>query len=154
MGRFSKSAKTSSQIPTAALPDIIFILLFFFMVATKPKKLDPMVTTSLPNGTQIQAIDKERAEIDLYIGYPKNPDQFGSEPVVEIDKRIVPAKKVAELVMMQINKLPSSKRSPSSVFMFISVDKDINYSTIYDVKMELKRIGIRSIIFNAKKDYR
>ena len=60
MGRFGKSTKTSPQIPTAALPDIIFILLFFFMVATKPKKEEPLVSSVIPYGTQVKEVDQEK----------------------------------------------------------------------------------------------
>ena len=34
MAKFGKKSNTSQDIPTAALPDIIFMLLFFFMVTT------------------------------------------------------------------------------------------------------------------------
>jgi Biopolymer transport protein ExbD/TolR len=117
MGRFSKSAKTSAQIPTAALPDIIFILLFFFMVATKPKKMEPLVTTQIGTGTQIRPIDKDREEIDLFLGYPKNTSQFGQEPLVEIDGKVIKIKQVAQFIKEQINKLPASKRNAKETFI-------------------------------------
>ncbi len=154
MGRFKNNAKTSSEIPTAALPDIIFILLFFFMVATKPKKMDPQVTTQIATGTQVRAIDKERSELDLYIGFPKNEDQFGSEPMVEIDGKMIRPKQVAQLVMSQISQLPSSKRSPGAVFVYITVDKGVSSGILYDVKKELKDIGVRNIIYSVKKESR
>jgi len=152
MGRFGKSTKTSPQIPTAALPDIIFILLFFFMVATKPRKNDPQVTTSLASGTQIRAIDEAREEIDLFIGFPKNASAYGSEPVVEVDGRIIKTKQVPQLIKQQIAKLPRSKQSPKAIFVYITVDKGVNYGILSDVKKELKRVGVRSIIYSVKKD--
>lgn len=152
MGRFSKSAKTSSQIPTAALPDIIFILLFFFMVATKPKKMEPMVSTQISFGTQIEPIDKEREQIDIFVGFPKNTALFGSEPLVQIDGKVIKVKQVSQLVKEQINKLPVSKRSPKEVFAYITIDKGVKQGILYDVKEELKEVGIRSIIYSVKKE--
>ena len=152
MARFGKSTKTSSQIPTAALPDIIFILLFFFMVATKPKKVEPMVTSVLPSGTEIREIDKDRAEIDLYIGFPKNAEQFGSEPLLEIDGRLIRPKQVPQLILEQIAKLPASKRNPSSVFVYITVDKGVNSGVLYDTKQKLKEVGVRNIIYSVLRE--
>ena len=152
MARFGKSTKTSAEIPTAALPDIIFILLFFFMVATKPKKMEPMVTTQLPSGTEIRDIDKERAEIDLYIGFPKNPEQFGTEPLIEIDGKLIRPKQIFQMVKAQIQSLPASKRNPGSVFAYITVDKGVNSGILYDVKEELKKTGVRNIIYSVKRE--
>ena len=151
MGRFSKSAKTSSQIPTAALPDIIFILLFFFMVATKPKKMEPLVSTQIASATQIEDIDKDRQQIDLFLGFPRNTAQFGNEPLVEIDGKVIKVKQVSQLIKEQINKLPMSKRNPKEIFVYITVDKGVKQGILYDVKEELKNVGVRSIIYSVKK---
>lgn len=152
MARFGKSTKTSAEIPTAALPDIIFILLFFFMVATKPKKMEPLVTTQLPTGTEIREIDKERAEIDLYIGFPKNVEQFGIAPMLEIDGKLIRPQQIPQMIHDQISQLPASKRNPSAVFVYITVDKGVNSGLLYDVKEELKNIGVRNIIYSVKRE--
>lgn len=152
MARFGKKTKTSAQIPTAALPDIIFILLFFFMVATKPKKTDPLVSAVIPFGTQLKGIDKEKAEIDLYIGYPKNAAKFGTEPMVEVGKKLYNVGKVDQVIRQQIGKLPSDKRRPTKIFIYITVDQNVNYSVLYEVKEKLKAAGIRSITYSVKKE--
>ena len=46
MAKFGKKSNTSQDIPTAALPDIIFMLLFFFMVTTVMRETDILVTVS------------------------------------------------------------------------------------------------------------
>ncbi len=48
MAKFKKSSGTSQEIPTAALPDIIFMLLFFFMVTTVLRETTIMVDQKLP----------------------------------------------------------------------------------------------------------
>ena len=152
MGRFGKSTKTSAQIPTAALPDIIFILLFFFMVATKPKDSDPMVSTTLPTGTQVKGIDEEKEQINLFIGYPKNKAKNGTEPMVEVGSKLINVDKVPQAVRQEISKLPLRKQKPKHIFVYITVDKEVSYSILYDVKQKLKDIGIRRIIYSVKKE--
>lgn len=76
MSKFKKDGRGSSpEMNTASLPDIVFMLLFFFMVATTSKETDPTVKVTQPEGQK--AVDltpyKQRSEIDfLYIGPPKN----------------------------------------------------------------------------------
>ena len=48
MAKFGKKSNTSQDIPTAALPDIIFMLLFFFMVTTVLRETDILVKQKLP----------------------------------------------------------------------------------------------------------
>ncbi|MCH8031385.1 MAG: biopolymer transporter ExbD [Bacteroidetes bacterium] len=52
-----KSAKTSQEIPTASLPDIIFMLLIFFMVTTVMRETDLLVRTSLPAAESVEKIE-------------------------------------------------------------------------------------------------
>ena len=79
MGKFSKSSGTSQDIPTAALPDIIFMLLFFFMVTTVLREDDILVKQQLPKASQLTKIEKKSLVSYIYIGEPKNTDQYGSE---------------------------------------------------------------------------
>ena len=61
MAKFSK--KKSGDLPaisTASLPDIVFMLLFFFMVATVMRDSTLMVQNTLPAADQIQKLDKKK----------------------------------------------------------------------------------------------
>ena len=53
MAKFGKKSNTSQDIPTAALPDIIFMLLFFFMVTTVLRETDILVKQKLPKAIQL-----------------------------------------------------------------------------------------------------
>ena len=57
MAKFGKKSKTSQDIPTAALPDIIFMLLFFFMVTTVMRETDILVKQILPKAIQLSKLD-------------------------------------------------------------------------------------------------
>ena len=57
MAKFGKKSKTSQDIPTAALPDIIFMLLFFFMVTTVMRETDILVNQKLPKAVQLSKLE-------------------------------------------------------------------------------------------------
>lgn len=76
MSKFKKdSNKKLPGVNTSSLPDIVFMLLFFFMVATTSKDVDPTVTVTQPVGDKTTDLTpyKQRSEIDfLYLGEPRN----------------------------------------------------------------------------------
>ena len=72
MGKFKKKSKSGQEIPTAALPDIIFMLLFFFMVTTVMREQELMVRQQLPKAEQLTKIQKKSLVSHLYIGEPRN----------------------------------------------------------------------------------
>lgn len=80
MSKFKKdSTKTVPGVNTSSLPDIVFMLLFFFMVATTSKEVDPTVSVTPPTGTKTTDLTpyKQKSEIDfLYLGKPRNPSRI------------------------------------------------------------------------------
>ena len=55
MSRFrKKKGKKIGAISTASLPDIVFMLLFFFMVATVLREVDLKLTNELPKASEIK----------------------------------------------------------------------------------------------------
>ena len=76
MSKFIK--KKSGEVPavsTASLPDIIFMLLFFFMTVTESKDSDLMVQNKLPVADQVQKLDKKDPVVYIYAGKPL-PDRW------------------------------------------------------------------------------
>lgn len=59
MAKFKKKTKTTQDIPTSALPDIIFMLLFFFMVTTVMRETDLLIQNSIPKAEQIEKLEEE-----------------------------------------------------------------------------------------------
>src|SRR3989304_2650807 len=63
-----KQASTKQNIPTASLPDIIFMLLIFFMVTTVLREFNIQVQYTLPSATQIEKIDNKRIVTYVWVG--------------------------------------------------------------------------------------
>ena len=71
MAKFTK--KQSGELPpisTASLPDIIFMLLFFFMTVTQSKDSELMVVNNVPTANQVQKLDKKDPVVYVYAGEP------------------------------------------------------------------------------------
>ena len=69
MSKFSKKrGKSKPEISTASLPDIIFMLLFFFMVVTVLRDATLKVSVSTPNASELTKLEKKSLVNYLYIG--------------------------------------------------------------------------------------
>ena len=69
MAKFGKKSNTSQDIPTAALPDIIFMLLFFFMVTTVLRETDILVRQQLPRAVQLTKLERKSLVSYISVSY-------------------------------------------------------------------------------------
>jgi|AACY02.5.fsa_nt_gi Biopolymer transport protein ExbD/TolR. len=151
MGKFRKKASVSQSIPTASLPDIIFILLFFFMVATKMRKADPKVIVNQASASQIQAIPETMESIDLFIGKPKDVKKYGSAPLIQAGENFIPLDGLYTYIADARMKLPASKRRPAKIIINIKMDENLPIGILIDVKQKLRKMGIRNLNYTALK---
>ncbi|MCK7524357.1 MAG: biopolymer transporter ExbD [Ignavibacteriales bacterium] len=71
-----KRANTKQEIPTASMPDIIFMLLLFFMVTTTMREVEVFVNYSLPEAKAIEKIENKRLISYIWVGKDqKNTNQ-------------------------------------------------------------------------------
>lgn len=88
MSKFrKKDGKGAPGINTSSLPDIVFMLLFFFMVATTTKEIDPLVQVKPAKGIGLNDLTpfKQRSEIDfIYLGEPLSGDKSKFEKGIAI----------------------------------------------------------------------
>ena len=72
--------------------------------------------------------------------------------MIEIGGQLINVKNVSQAIKQEIFKLPLAKQKPSKIFVYITVDRDVSYSVLYEVKQELKDVGVRRIIYSVKKE--
>ena len=86
MSKFKKGkGKEGAPINTSALPDIVFMLLFFFMVATKMRDKEMKVKTQLPQATEVEKLEKKSRLYYIFVGPPLKPELYGTTPRIQLD---------------------------------------------------------------------
>ena len=145
MGKFKKKVKTGESIPTSALPDIIFMLLFFFMVTTVLREQDILVDQKLPQATQLQKLQKKTLISYIYIGKPKNTGLYGSEPRVQANDVLVNAPDIVQWVNQERDKLAEADRGLITISM--KVDKEVKMGPISDIQTELRNADARRVLY-------
>ena len=149
MSKFKKNSKASQEIPTAALPDIIFMLLFFFMVTTVLRETEMLVDQKLPVATQLKKIERKSLVSYIYIGKPKNTREFGTEPRVQVNDNFISTKEIVQFVLTEKDKLDESERD--QITMSLKVDKETKMGIVTDVQQELKEANALKVLYNTPK---
>lgn len=149
MSKFKKSSGTSQDIPTAALPDIIFMLLFFFMVTTVMRETDIMVKQQLPRATQLTKIERKSLVSYIYVGEPKNTNLYGAEPKIQTNDVFVDIKDIIQFVNQEKDKLSEVERD--QITMSLKVDEEVKFGIIDDVQQELREGNARRVLYSSIK---
>ena len=116
MAKFKKKSNTSQDIPTAALPDIIFMLLFFFMVTTVLRESTIMVNQSIPKATQLRKLEQKKLVSYMYIGKPTDPRRFGTEPKIQANDAFIEIDGIIQFIEEEKGKLAENEKRPDYNF--------------------------------------
>jgi len=148
-----KKSKSTPAISTASLPDIIFILLFFFMVSTTIKEVDYKVMVRLPQATQIKKLENKSLVSYIYIGKPQRAlqDKYGTKPVIQLNDQIADLSQIPQYI-----ELERAKRSQADVpkmTFSLKVDKETDMGIVTDVKQEMRKVQALKINYSARKPY-
>lgn len=149
MSKFKKSSNTEQDIPTAALPDIIFMLLFFFMVTTVMRETDIMVKQQLPRASQLTKIERKSLVSYIYIGEPKNTSLYGNEPKIQTNDVFVDTDDVVQFVNQEKDKLSEVERD--QITMSMKVDVEVKMGIVSDVQQELREANARKVLYSSIK---
>lgn len=147
MSKFKKKANTKQDIPTSALPDIIFMLLFFFMVTTVLREVTIDVKQRIPDATQLRKLQRKSLVSYLYIGEPKKTDQWGKEPRVQANDVFIEPSDVTLWVTQEKEKLNEVERDQITIAM--KVDGEAKRGLISDVELELRKANARKLLYTA-----
>ena len=151
MSKFKK--KKDEGLPavnTASLPDIVFMLLFFFMVATVMRQNTLMIDNNLPFADQVEKLDKKDLVMYVYAGKPSaSYKQYGTEAKIQLNDKFADVKEIAAFIAAE----RASKREELVPFLTtaLKVDKDANMGLIGDIKQELRKVNALKINYTTKE---
>ncbi len=154
LGHFKRKKKDTPAISTASLTDIVFILLFFFMVATRMRETEIKVKQTLPRATEMEKLEKKDLLSYIYIGAPAESFQkeFGSAPRLQLNDRLATPSEVIEFVSTEKSKMRPELQN--AIIIGIKCDKDADLGILSDVKTELRKANALKITYITIKDDR
>jgi biopolymer transport protein ExbD len=145
----SGDKKEVPAISTASLPDVIFMILFFFMVSTTMREQELLVRYKLPNATEVQKLEKKSLVSYVNIGVPVSHMQakYGTAPRIQLNDTYKTAKDIGDFIGAEREQLNEADRAQMTVS--IKADQYTKMGIITDVKQELRRANALKISYAA-----
>ncbi len=152
MGKFRKdSNKELPPISTSSLPDIVFMLLFFFMVSTTMKEVTLKIKLKIPQASEIKKLEKKSLVSYIYVGEPQASfaATLGTEPRIQLNDAFAGVNDIGDYIEAE-----RQKRDEKEVpFMTTSlkVDEHTKMGIVSDIKQQLRRVSALRINYSTRK---
>ncbi len=128
-----KRANAKQEIPTASMPDIVFMLLLFFMVSTTLREVDVYVKYQLPEAKSIEKIENKRLVSYIWVG---------NDGRIQLNDAIVKVDEIQPLMYKKRVSLPN-------VIVSLRIDKNSEMGLVTDIQQELRKADARRINYST-----
>jgi len=150
MSKFKKKNKAEPEVSTASLPDIVFMLLFFFMVVTVLRDSEQKVIVLTPEATELTKLKKKSLVNRILIGKPiaKYVDQYGSRPRLQLSDAFATVEDIPLFLEKHKIKVPEPLRP--QIKSSLRVDGEVTMGIVQDVKEMLRKSGQLAINYSTR----
>ena len=128
-----KQATTRQAIPTASLPDIIFMLLIFFMLTTVLREFDVQVEYTLPEAYMIERIENKRLISYIWVG---------RDGRIQIDDNIVQLHDISSIMYQKRVEIPN-------LIVSMRIDRYSEMGVVTDIQQELREADALRINYSS-----
>ncbi|MGB4568683.1 MAG: biopolymer transporter ExbD [Dysgonamonadaceae bacterium] len=149
MGKFTKAGgREMPELNTSSLPDMIFAILFFFMVTVSMRTETLIVRHTLPTASEVQKLERKSLVTYINIGIPLDP-RLGTGTRMQLNDKLAEISDIQEYIAQERERLSEADRQ----FMTVSIKADENTKMKYisDVKQALRKAYALKISYSARK---
>ena len=150
MGKFNNSGgREMPELNTSSLPDLIFTLLFFFMITTTMRETELKVEFRAPQATELTKLEKKSLVTFLYVGKPTEQyrKKLGTESRIQMYDKFIEVSEVRDFISQE----RSNMKEEDQAFMQVSlkVDKETKMGIVSDIKQALRDAQALKINYSA-----
>jgi len=152
MAKFNRKGKGGTPaVSTASLPDIVFMLLFFFMVSTTMREVELKIQVRVPEATEVTKLENKSLVSYIYVGAPLTAyqEKFGTEPRIQLNDKFEPISGIAPYIDAQRQKMDEIDipRMTTS----IKADSKTKMGIITEIKEELRNAQALKINYSTRR---
>ena len=152
MSKFSDKGKAEMpELNTSSLPDLIFSILFFFMIVTSMREQEVKVQVELPSGTELTKLERKSAITNIYIGTPMN-NKESQEAGIQLNDRQLSRREVNNLKAYIVEEKERLGSKAAKMKVALKVDNNIDMGLLSDVKMQLRKAYALQIVYSANEE--
>lgn len=152
MSKFRKNGgKELPPISTASLPDIVFMLLFFFMVSTTMREVTFMVEIKLPTATELSKLEKKSLVSYIYVGEPLAQYQrtFGVSSRIQLNDQFANVGDIQDYIIAEREARAEAERQ--MMITSLKVDENTKMGIVTDIKQELRKSAALHINYSSRQ---
>ena len=147
----SNNKKDVPGISSGSLSDIVFMLLFFFMVTTQLRETENKVIVKLPAASEVAKLERKDLASYINIGTPVRHLQamYGTDARIQLNDSFKTVADIRDFIAAERDAMSEAERSLMTVNL--RVDQDVRMGIVSDVKQELRRCSALKIMYAARK---
>ena len=152
MAKFARKGKGGMPaINTASLPDVIFMLLFFFMVTTQLRDQESKVMVRVPDASEVAKLERKDLASYISIGTPviSHQAQYGTEPQIQLNDSFKSISDIRDFIAAE--REARSEYDRAYMVTSLKIDQNVRMGIVSDVKQELRRCSALKIMYSARK---
>lgn len=147
----SNNKREVPGVTTSSLSDIVFMLLFFFMVTTQLRETENKVIVKLPEASEVAKLERKDLASYINIGTPTRQYQatYGTDARIQLNDSFKTTADIRDFIAAERDAMSEADRS----FMTVDIraDEDVRMGIVTDVKQELRRCSALKIMYSARK---
>jgi biopolymer transport protein ExbD len=152
MSKFQRKKKEGTPaVNTASLPDIVFMLLFFFMVSTTMREVTLNVKVAQPKATEVQKLEKKSLVSYIYVGTPIKKFQsiYGTEPRIQLNDQFATVVDLRDYITAE--REARDEAEVPYMTTSLKVDQYTKMGIVTDIKQELRKVSALKINYSTLK---
>ena len=144
-----KESREMPEMNTSSLPDLIFTILFFFMIVTTMREVTLKVKFTVPSGTELEKLTKKSAVSYIYVGPPTDAlrAQMGSSTRIQLNDRYAEPREVMDFVAQE----RQGMMNQAEQIISIKADSRTQMGIITDIKEVLRKSWALRINYSATR---
>lgn len=148
--KFSKKGgKGNPTISTASLPDIVFMLLFFFMVTTVMREVDLKVVIVQPEATEVEKLENKALVDYIYIGSPSDAGKFGTSSRIQLNDQFARVQDIGPFI--EAKRAERDEAEVPLLTTSMKVDKETKMGIVTEVKQELRKVQALKLSYSTRE---
>ena len=150
MSKFKKNKKGLPALSTASLPDIVFMLLFFFMVTTTMRETDLKIDSPrLPSATEVKKLEHKSLVSTIYVGKAKDGKYGKGYNSIQLNDKIGTPDDIPAFIFNEREQV--SEAEVPFMTTSIKADKESNVGTLTDIRLKLRDINALKLSLSTQK---
>lgn len=149
MSRFRRHKREMPGLNLASMPDLVFTVLFFFMIVTHMREDNIRVRFTVPQGTELEKTEHRGSVIHVYIGHPTDSqgNSNNNETRIQVNSKSVSIDQLPKAIATERDHMSSEDRQ--HMVVSILADSQTDMGLISDVKQALRQAGALRINYAA-----